>query len=180
MRIKALPALAAFAVFLALPPVSAFAEAYSPAQFARELRERVGAKRNAGASTATAVFLRTALKDPRNKKFAVQYIARANTVLRPRLAASFQARSRVTLVRAVNIGYFTRLRYNARDSRYVATLRRLITTLPSSRRTITVARQLSGLVTAFARARGGSVDDINFLTGVIYGAAGQTPPPPVS
>ena len=162
-------------------PASLMAAPYTPAQFARELKNKIGNKRNASASTAASVFLRTALRDKRNKKYLNQYISRTASVLKSSIGSSFLVRSRVTLTRAINVGYFSNgQRYNARDSRYVSALRRLITSLPANRRNSTLTRQISGLAVAFSRTRGGTTDDLNFLTNLIYTTANQTPPPPLS
>lgn len=180
MKTSLLPVLAGVLAASLLVAPDSFGRAVSVAEFNRDLREKLGARRNAPATALAASLLRTALTDPANKRNAAAYTRGALAALRPRLAANFLSRSRITLSRSLNIGYFALIRFDARSPQYVTSLRTLVTTLPVGQRTSTLAQQLSNPVVSFARSRGGSVADLNFLRDTIYRAARQEPPPPIS
>jgi len=179
MKSKLLSAFVAMVVAFVAAPKS-YAVTYSPAQFKAALTQAIGTKKGPAAYNAAAALFKKALTDKNNKKNASTYAAAIVSALKKPVASSQLGASRVALVKALVNGYFAGFAYNPQDAKFVAALQKLVSTLPGSQKTDSVAASIASIVVAFNNSKGGGSTGINFLNQTVYSAFGLPAPNPVS
>jgi hypothetical protein len=135
VKLPGLLSLAIAAGILAQVPQARCAT-YSPLEFNRELKERIGNKKGSAAYNTASAFLLEVLKDRSNKKNADKYMKSTVKILKSSrvVPLPLQVESCATLLAATTKGYLKELRPNPADKTLNKALVTLLKSLPLSHR----------------------------------------------
>jgi len=165
--LKALPVIAL--ALVATAPLS-HAKAYTPAQFTKELKLKVGNKTGPQAYNAAASLYKAALQDKANKKYALTFTNSVVALLKKPsvVPQALQGKSVNTLIRSLQLGYFAGLKFSITDAGYTKSLSALLRSLPPSQKSSqTVSNALYSTVKGFLLGKQVTqLDAFNFYNGI--------------